>query len=742
MRIITVVVLGLLLSSVALAGSTKDWDTCAGNDDDPAIAACARIITQGKESRANLAITYGNRGRSYSRKKDYDRAIADYDQAIKLNPKAETPLYNRALAYQNKGEDDRAIADYDQAIKLNPSLAEAFNNRGTLYGDKNEFDLAIADYDRAISLRADYPEAFNNRGAAYDNKGEYDRAIADFDQAIKLNPEYFGAYSNRGNAYRNKGDNDHAIAAYSEAIKLQPDDADDYYNRGLSYFLKKDYDRSLVDCEHAISLKADYPEAYACRGDAFFGKNDYDGAIAAYDKAIQVAGKDAWAVLYRSRADSLFNKGEFDQAIAGYEQSLRLDGKDAEAYKNRGATLCNKGDYDRGLADYEKALELKADDAKFYILRAWCLAQKGELDKALGDAERAVALMPDDAGIIGTRGEVYMRKGLLDIALADFDKAVSLDATLVEVYRDRGLLFEQKGDKDRALAEYRKALALKAKWVMEHRAQDEALARLTALATSGQSVPAAGAAREPASPATAALSRAPEKRIALVIGNGAYSNVKALKNADSDARAVAASFRRLGFEVIEKHDLTLPQLTAELKSFGDHAGNFDWAVVYYAGHGIEIGGINYLIPVDAELSVSSHVDDEAIPLDRVLSKVEGAHKLRLVILDACRENPFIAKMANAGATRSVGRGLARIEPEGGVMVAYSAKDGQVAQDGDGNNSPFAQALLDHLGEPGLEINMLFRKVRDDVRSRTNGQQEPFTYGSLPSEELFFKAAGQ
>jgi uncharacterized caspase-like protein len=135
--------------------------------------------------------------------------------------------------------------------------------------------------------------------------------------------------------------------------------------------------------------------------------------------------------------------------------------------------------------------------------------------------------------------------------------------------------------------------------------------------------------------------------------------------------------------------------------------------------------------VDAELSVATHVDDEAFPLDRVLAKVEGAHKLRLVILDACRENPFIAKMASAGGSRSVGRGLARIEPEGGVMVAYSAKNGQVAQDGDGDNSPFAQALLDHLGEPGL----------DDVRSRTNGQQEPFTYGSLSAESMYFKAAG-
>ena len=230
--------------------------------------------------------------------------------------------------------------------------------------------------------------------------------------------------------------------------------------------------------------------------------------------------------------------------------------------------------------------------------------------------------------------------------------------------------------------------------------------------------------------------------MALVIGNGAYTAVNPLKNADADARAVAASLRKLGFDVIEKHDLTLTALIAELKGFGDKAPAYDWAVVYYAGHGIEVAGTNYLIPIDAELSASTHVDDEAIPLERILSKVEGAKKLRLVILDACRENPFVAKMASNSSTRSVGRGFGS-RRAGGRRAGrlFRAKDGQVAQDGDGANSPFAQALLDHLNEPGLEINMLFRKVRDDVRSKTGGQQEPFTYGSLPAEAMYFKAAG-
>jgi uncharacterized caspase-like protein len=127
-----------------------------------------------------------------------------------------------------------------------------------------------------------------------------------------------------------------------------------------------------------------------------------------------------------------------------------------------------------------------------------------------------------------------------------------------------------------------------------------------------------------------------------------------------------------------------------------------------------------------------------MPLDRVLTK--GAKKLRLVILDACRENPFAAKMASACSTRSIGRGLARVEPEAGVLVAGQGRT--VAQDGDGLNSPFAQSLLEHLGEAGLEINMLFRHMHDDMEARTAGQQEPFTFGALPAEALFFKAASQ
>jgi uncharacterized caspase-like protein/ABC-type transporter MlaC component len=228
------------------------------------------------------------------------------------------------------------------------------------------------------------------------------------------------------------------------------------------------------------------------------------------------------------------------------------------------------------------------------------------------------------------------------------------------------------------------------------------------------------------------------RRIALIIGNANYANAERLTNPKNDARAIAASLRRLGFaEVIERYDLNLNAMSDVIKSFGDKVTDADWAVVYYAGHGIEMGGTTYLVPIDAKLARDTHVQDEAVALDRLLSKVETAKRLRLVILDSCRNNPFASRMFRTVAGRSIGRGLAQIEPEGGVLVAYSAKHGTVASDGDGANSPFAEALLAHIEEPGLELQFLFRKVRDRVMESTQRGQEPFLYGSLSSEELYF-----
>jgi formylglycine-generating enzyme required for sulfatase activity/uncharacterized caspase-like protein len=239
--------------------------------------------------------------------------------------------------------------------------------------------------------------------------------------------------------------------------------------------------------------------------------------------------------------------------------------------------------------------------------------------------------------------------------------------------------------------------------------------------------------------ALAAQSAFAEKRVALVIGNGAYQHAPKLENPKRDAAAIAESLRRLGFsEVRMQTDLTQAQMLSELRSFGDSALNADWAVVFYAGHGIQVDGQNYLIPTDAKLARASDVEDETVALERVLARAREAKRLRLVILDACRDNPFANRMEQVGRKRALGRGLAAIEPGSGELIAYAARDGHQAEDGNAGHSPFTAALLAHIEEPGLEVNLMFRKVRGSVLTATARTQEPFVYGSLPEEAFYFK----
>src|SRR6266576_1000507 len=228
-----------------------------------------------------------------------------------------------------------------------------------------------------------------------------------------------------------------------------------------------------------------------------------------------------------------------------------------------------------------------------------------------------------------------------------------------------------------------------------------------------------------------------EKRVALVLCNSAHQNVARLPNPVNDGTVIAATLKNAGFDVVEeRHDLKAAETRRALRDFADRARDADIAVVYYAGHGIEVDGTNYLIPVDAKLERDTDVYDEAFSLDRVLLAIEPAKRLRLVILDACRDNPFSKSMKRTLASRAIGQGLAKIEPSSpNMLIAYSAKAGSTAADGDGKNSPFTIALSKYLTEPGLDVRRAFGFVRDDVLKNTSNRQEPFVYGSLGGEDV-------
>jgi len=228
-----------------------------------------------------------------------------------------------------------------------------------------------------------------------------------------------------------------------------------------------------------------------------------------------------------------------------------------------------------------------------------------------------------------------------------------------------------------------------------------------------------------------------ERRVALIMGISKYEHVPQLANPMRDAAAMGDIFKKAGFNVVEmKRDLNISEMRRTIREFAASAQNADMAVVYYAGHGIEVNGVNYLIPADARLVSDFDVEDETVSLDRILKALDSAKKLRLVILDACRENPFNKTMKRSIGTRSIGRGLAEIEPQQtNTLIAFAAKAGALASDGDGANSPFALALTKHLASPGLDLRLAFGRVRDDVLKQTGNRQEPFVYGSLGGDTV-------
>nr|WP_276557146.1 caspase family protein [Prosthecomicrobium hirschii] len=238
--------------------------------------------------------------------------------------------------------------------------------------------------------------------------------------------------------------------------------------------------------------------------------------------------------------------------------------------------------------------------------------------------------------------------------------------------------------------------------------------------------------------AAGVTSASAERRVALLIGNSAYQSNAQLPNPIRDVEAIRQVLQSAGFdEIIPATDLTLTGMKQALRRFEDAAHGADVAMVYYSGHGIEVNGQNYLVPVDARLLSDRDVEDEAVPLDRVLSALDGARQLKLVLLDACRDNPFVSTMQRRTATRSVTRGLGRVEAGApNLLIAYAAEPGRVAFDGTGQVSPFSKAISRHLAADGAEIRLALGRIRDDVSMMTDARQIPYFSGSLGGREIY------
>jgi tetratricopeptide (TPR) repeat protein len=474
-----------------------------------------------------------------------------------------------------------------------------------------------------------------------------------------------------------------------------------------------DDDLIIRGCSNVIAAGRDaftdkeLADAYISRSGAYTKKGKYDRAIADANKSLELNPDYNLSAYYLS-AHAYEKKGDYNRAIAGYGKLIELQGPEGpENYVFRGNAYKENGDYDQAIADYNKALELDPAVSRTtwaYDERADAYEKKGDHDRAMADYNKSIEVSPDDGDAYYGRGVVYGAKGDVVKALADFRAA----ARLSRQHQPVDDMFGGAGNERKA------------------QLQNKALGAIVDLE------------KQLAAGASAAATPGPGHRVALVIGNSAYRNAPILSNPVNDASLIASALKGDGFVVTVADNLDRDGLIDALKAFATKADNADWAVVYFAGHGIEMGGTNYLIPVDAKLLTDRDVELEAVPSGQVMHAIDGARQLRVVILDACRDNPFADTMRRtAGGGRDIGRGLARIEPARGTLVLYSAKEGTIAADGDGADSPFATALAKHLTEPGIEVDKMFRLVIDDVFDATGDKQEPFMYGSLPGRQDFY-----
>ena len=285
-----------------------------------------------------------------------EEAIAEYDEAIRLNSRYALAYNNRGKAYFGSGEHERAIQDMDEAIRLDPELAMAYSNRGGVYSALGHHERAVKDLDESIRLDPLLSEAYVNRGAAYFGQGQHERAIRDLDEAIRLDPGLAMAYVNRGSAYGGLGQFERAIEDYDEAIRLDLQLAMAYNNRGRIYGELGQYARAIEDFDEAIRLDPGLAMAYVNRGSAY-------GVL-----------------------------GQFERAIEDYDEAIRLDLQLAMAYNNRGRIYGGLGQYARAIEDFDEAIRLDPDFALAYANRALGYSLLGKDEEAQQDADRAVEL--------------------------------------------------------------------------------------------------------------------------------------------------------------------------------------------------------------------------------------------------------------------------------------------------------------------------------------------------------------
>lgn len=357
-----------------------------------------------------------------------DRSAADrLTELIQREPQ-NAQLYNgRAQIRSALGETDAAIADHNEAIRLEPSSGN-YSDRGNTWTKQREYDKAIQDYNEALRLAPKNAAVYNNRGYAHHAKGDDDKAIEDFNEAMRINPQLSLGYISRAAVRHEKKEYDEALQDYNEALRLDPYDADTYLSRGWVWYDKREYRKAIEDFSQTLRINPKDVYGYASRMAAWQALHAYDNAIKDCSQAIELAPKDV--KLYLERGRYWRCKGEIDKAISDYNAALQIDPKNERGYGLRGFAWHCQHEYDKAIADYRTAIELDPKSTVNYTNLAFLLATAR--DEKVRNAELALEMAEKSLTVDASRSYAISAKACALALQGDFEAAIALEKKALE----------------------------------------------------------------------------------------------------------------------------------------------------------------------------------------------------------------------------------------------------------------------------------------------------------------------
>jgi len=639
-------------------------------------------------------------------------AVALATLATCATPPAQAQVDDRSLCFSDRPSTAEAVSACTRLIEAGAG-ADVYLWRGIHHFKLQQYDPALADFNLAIAANPENQNAYHHRGIILRMKGDLAGSLRDHDQSIRIIPNGAMSFLERGRTKSAQKDVDGAISDFSEAIRLDPANKLFYFFRGSTRA------QAFRGFQEAL---ADFDETLA-RDPAYRG---------AAERRPELARDPVYLGTLEGRAYVLVMLGRYDDAIAAANRFIEVVPRYSQGFNYRGIARQGKQSFAEALSDLDEAVRLAAAlpapiRATYLVNRGNIRRELGDIDKAVSDYDAALALS-NLALAHSNRGLAWRAAGELDKAIRDFDRALTLDPDYADAYVNRGFAFEGKGEIAKAKADFQSALDKPDKYLFTLRYKQAARARLIVLQT-GDAAP----------PATSRPGSS-ERRVALVIGNGKYRHAAALPNPANDARLISKSLRDMGFDVTDGLDLNKDAMKKTINAFLGKAATAKIAVVFYAGHGMQVNGKNYLVPTDFDTSKARDAEAAMVEVDFILAGLDDQIRTNIIILDACRNNPLVDEkkpVVVAGRSISVRSGLATPSGLGagaalgaGTLLAFATAPGQVALDGDGTNSPFSAALGRHISTPGIEVQQMLTRVRAEVVSATKNQQVPWSNSSL------------